>query len=125
MTAEVCERIAADRSKRTAERAVQWNGVRRRKWDTRLAALALRTPKRRTGSYFITDVSLRSGSHGHEQTRCWWLWSPRSPFDTPLDERWLNTAESLQPIPVWRALAAQYPQIGAKMIAWAEKAMVE
>ena len=43
------------------------------------------------------------------------------PLYTPLSDRWLNMAESIQHILVRRALAAQHPQTPAQLIAWVEE----
>ena len=45
------------------------------------------------------------------------------PLYTPLGGSWLNMAESLQRIIVGRALAGQYPQSQADLIAWLEEAV--
>jgi len=52
MEEEVTAVIGADRYERTDERTTQRNGVRHRRWDTRVGTLDLAIPKLRTGSYF-------------------------------------------------------------------------
>jgi putative transposase len=52
MEVEVTEHIGAGRYERTPERTGERNGMRERRWDTRVGSSALRVPRVRDGSYF-------------------------------------------------------------------------
>jgi transposase-like protein len=52
MGEEVAAIVGAGRYERSEERTTQRNGVRHRRWDTRVGTVDLAIPKLRTGSYF-------------------------------------------------------------------------
>jgi transposase-like protein len=52
MEAEVTHHLGASRYERTPERTGERNGVRERRWDTRVGSISLRVPRVRDGSYF-------------------------------------------------------------------------
>ncbi len=52
MAVEVPQHVGARRYERSAERKGERNGIRERRWDTRMGSLTLRVPRVRDGSYF-------------------------------------------------------------------------
>jgi putative transposase len=52
MELEVSEQIGAQRYERSAERATQRNGYRKRTWETRVGEVPLQIPKLRQGTYY-------------------------------------------------------------------------
>jgi len=53
MEAEVTQHVGAGRYERTPGRTGERNGMRERRWDTRVGSISLRVPRVRDGSFFF------------------------------------------------------------------------
>jgi transposase-like protein len=62
MEAEVTAKVGAERHERSAERTTHRNGLRDRRWDTRLGTLSLKVPKLREGGYVPSFIEHRKRS---------------------------------------------------------------